>query len=98
MTTIYLLLFTCTVQYNDIFGRSVQKSGVLQRLIRTVPFRVDLEPNLGQSTVNDVSMQGILENISLSFLQNLVSECCPLPPRHVLLFVIHPLFLYCILK
>jgi hypothetical protein len=45
MTTMYLLLFTCTVQYNDIYDRPVRKSGVLQRLVRTVPFRVDLEPS-----------------------------------------------------
>jgi hypothetical protein len=35
MTTMYLLLFTCTVQYKDIYDRSVWKSGVLQRLVCT---------------------------------------------------------------
>jgi hypothetical protein len=48
MTTMYLLLFTCTVQYNDIYDRSVRKSGVLQRLVRypsEYGSTVDLEPS-----------------------------------------------------
>jgi hypothetical protein len=45
MTTMYLLLFTCTVQYNAIYDRLVWKSGVLQHLVGTVPFQVDLEPS-----------------------------------------------------
>jgi hypothetical protein len=60
--------------------------------------------NLGESTANDVSMRhGFLRESWKHISSNLhrfylVFERRPLHPRHVLLLVIHPLYLYIIIK